>query len=113
VHEFGLASEPVVEQLIQEVRGADIVHLDETPWYQKENCAGCGWRRPRSRPFSASAAAERRKLIELIGEAFLGWLVTDGTSLIATIAPPAMPGASDSQSAGARRRLLRRQRRLR
>ena len=28
VHEFGLASEPVVEHLIQEVRAADIVHLD-------------------------------------------------------------------------------------
>src|SRR5208283_398086 len=35
VHEFGLASEPVVEQLIQDVRAAEIVHLDETPWYQQ------------------------------------------------------------------------------
>jgi transposase-like protein len=35
IHEFGLASEPVVEQLAQEIRAADIVHVDETPWYQK------------------------------------------------------------------------------
>jgi transposase len=36
VHEFGLASEPIVEQLVQDVRAADIVHID-----------GCGWRRRR------------------------------------------------------------------
>ncbi|HKM82821.1 MAG TPA: transposase, partial [Candidatus Acidoferrum sp.] len=35
IHEFGLASEPVVEQLIEDVRAAEIVHLDETPWYQR------------------------------------------------------------------------------
>ncbi len=35
IHEFGLASEPVVERLIEDVRAADIVHLDETPWYQR------------------------------------------------------------------------------
>ena len=34
IHEFGLASEPVVEQLIEEIRAAEIVHIDETPWYQ-------------------------------------------------------------------------------
>jgi hypothetical protein len=31
IHEFGLASQPVVEQLIEDVRAAKIVHLDETP----------------------------------------------------------------------------------
>ena len=35
VHEFGLASEPVVEQLIEDVRAAKIVPLDETPWHQR------------------------------------------------------------------------------
>jgi transposase len=35
IHEFGLASEPLVEQLIEQVRAAEIVHLDETPWYQQ------------------------------------------------------------------------------
>ncbi len=35
IHEFGLASEPVVERLLEEVRTAEIVHLDETPWYQR------------------------------------------------------------------------------
>ncbi len=35
VHEFGLASEPVVERLVEDVRAAQIVHLDETPGNQR------------------------------------------------------------------------------
>jgi hypothetical protein len=78
VHEFGLASEPVVEQLINDMRGAEIVHLDETPWYEKGKLR---WM------WVASTALEtifrigsrcKEELTELIGEAFLGWLITDG-----------------------------------
>ncbi len=78
VHEFGLASEPVVERLLQEVRAADIVHLDETPWYEKGKLR---WM------WVASTALEtifrigsrcKEELTELIGESFLGWLITDG-----------------------------------
>jgi transposase len=32
IREFGLACEPVVEDLIEEIRAAEVVHLDETPW---------------------------------------------------------------------------------
>ena len=35
IHEFGLASEPVVEELIAEVQTAELATVDETPWYQK------------------------------------------------------------------------------
>ena len=35
IHEFGLASEPVVEELIAEVQSAELANVDETPWYQK------------------------------------------------------------------------------
>ena len=35
IREFGLACEPVVEDLVAEIRSAEIVHLDETPWYQR------------------------------------------------------------------------------
>jgi hypothetical protein len=31
IREFGLACEPVVEELVEEIRRAEIVHLDETP----------------------------------------------------------------------------------
>jgi transposase len=34
IREFGLACEPVAEDLVEEIRSAEVVHLDETPWYQ-------------------------------------------------------------------------------
>ena len=96
---IGLASEPVVEQLIQEFRAAEIVHVDETPWHQKGKLR---WM------WVASTALEtifrigsrcKEELIELIGEAFLGWLITDGylayrphPELVeGPSAPPALP----------------------
>jgi IS1 family transposase len=73
-----LASEPVVEALIREVRAAHIVHVDETPWYQK---AALGWLwvvvTARAVIFRVGDRS-RETLVSLIGEAFVGWLVTDG-----------------------------------
>ena len=37
IRAFGLACAPVVEELVEEVRPAGIVHLDATPWYQAGN----------------------------------------------------------------------------
>ena len=44
IHEFGWASEPVVKELIEEVRASEVVHLDETPGTNTALCCGCGWR---------------------------------------------------------------------
>jgi IS1 family transposase len=78
IHEFGLASEPVVLDLIEELRLAEIVNLDETPWYQ------CGvmlwlWVAVSSTVvvFHIGSRA-KEELAALIGESFLGWLVSDG-----------------------------------
>jgi hypothetical protein len=78
VHEFGLASEPVVEQLIQDVRAADIVHLDETPWYQMGKLRWMWVATTALATIFRIGSRRKEELIELIGEAFLGWLVTDG-----------------------------------
>ena len=78
IHEFGRASEPVVEELIEEVRAAGVVHLDETPWYQ---CGTLLWLWV---AVTANTVVYRigsrckHELAALIGHAFLGWLVTDG-----------------------------------
>jgi hypothetical protein len=32
IREFGLACEPVVEDLVEQLHGAAVIHLDETPW---------------------------------------------------------------------------------
>jgi hypothetical protein len=78
VHEFGLASEPVVEQLIQEVRAADIIHIDETPWYQKGKLRWMWVATTALATIFRIGSRRKEELTELIGEAFLGWLVTDG-----------------------------------
>ncbi len=78
VHEFGLASEPVVEQLIQEVRAAEIVHVDETPWYQKGKLRWMWVATTALATIFRIGSRCKEELTELIGEAFLGWLVTDG-----------------------------------
>jgi hypothetical protein len=78
VHEFGLASEPVVEQLIGEVRAAEIVHLDETPWYQGGKLRWMWVASTALATIFRIGSRGKEELIELIGESFLGWLITDG-----------------------------------
>ena len=78
IHEFGLASEPVVEQLIEEVRAAEIVHLDETPWYQKATLLWLWVAVTATTIVYRIASRKHCELAALIGDAFLGWLVTDG-----------------------------------
>jgi len=78
IHEFGLASEPVVEELVVEVRAAGIVHLDETPWYQAGNFLWLWVAVTVGTVVFRIASRRKEELVALIGEAFLGWLVTDG-----------------------------------
>jgi len=78
IHEFGLASEPVVEQLIQDVRAAEIVHVDETPWYQKGDLRWMWVLVTATTAVFHIGSRRKEELTTLIGEAFLGWLVTDG-----------------------------------
>lgn len=78
IHEFGLASEPVVEQLIEDVRAAEIVHLDETPWYQKASLLWLWVAVTATTIVYRIGSRKHCELAALIGDAFLGWLVTDG-----------------------------------
>jgi transposase len=78
IHEFGLASEPVVERLIEDVRVADILHIDETPWHQKGELRWMWVATTAMTTVFRIASRRKEELAALIGEAFLGWLVTDG-----------------------------------
>ena len=78
VHEFGLASEPVVEELIDEVQAAEIVHIDETPWYQRGALMWMWVAVTATAVVFRIGSRRKEELAALIGEAFLGWLVTDG-----------------------------------
>ena len=78
VHEFGLASEPVVERLVEDVRAAPIVHLDETPWYQRGALLWMWVAVTATTIVYRIGSRRKEELTALIGDAFLGWLVTDG-----------------------------------
>jgi transposase len=76
--EIGVACEPIVEDLLQEVRAAGVLHADETPWKQ----AGVGlwlWVVLCATTAVFHIGSRRHEEIKaLIGEAILGWLVSDG-----------------------------------
>jgi transposase len=78
VHEFGLASEPIVEDLLQEVRAAELVNIDETPWYQSGVLLWLWVATSACAVVFRIGSRRKEELIALIGEAFLGWLVSDG-----------------------------------
>ena len=78
IREAGVACYPVVEELVQELQEQNIVHLDETPWYEK-GCLKWLWVAI-SRRVAVFYIGTRKKaeLLQLITTAFMGWLVTDG-----------------------------------
>jgi IS1 family transposase len=78
IHEFGRAREPVVEDLIEEVRAAGLVHLDETPWYQRGALLWLWVAVTASTVIYRIGSRRKQDLVALVGEAFLGWMVTDG-----------------------------------
>jgi hypothetical protein len=78
IHEFGRASEPVVEELIEEVRAAEVVHLDETPWYQQGVLLWLWVAVTVNTVVYRIGSRRKENLVALIGHAFLGWMVTDG-----------------------------------
>jgi transposase len=78
IHEFGWASEPVVEELIEEVRASEVVHLDETPWYQHGTLLWLWVAVTVNTVVYRIGSRRKENLVALIGHAFLGWMVTDG-----------------------------------
>jgi hypothetical protein len=78
IREAGVACFPVVDELVKELQQADIVGLDETPWYEN----GClKWLWVAISKFTAVFHVGTRKkeeLLNLILLGFTGWLVTDG-----------------------------------
>jgi hypothetical protein len=78
VHEFGAASEPVVEDLLKEVHVADLAHIDETPWYQAGALCWLWVVVTSSAVVYHIGSRAKKELTLLIGEAFMGFLISDG-----------------------------------
>lgn len=69
---------PVVEELVKELQAAKVLHIDETPWYEKGKL--CWLWVAITTTVAVYHIGDRKKeeLLHLISDAFLGWLVTDG-----------------------------------
>jgi hypothetical protein len=47
IREAGIACAPVVEDLVKELQEAQVIHIDETPWYEKGKfCWVLRWQLP-------------------------------------------------------------------
>lgn len=78
IREGGVACFPVVEELLEELQEADLVHLDETPWYEKGIFKWL-WVAISDRiAIFRIGSRKKEELLQLITTAFTGWLVSDG-----------------------------------
>ena len=78
LREVGVACEPIVEDLLAEVRGAGIIHADETPW--RQGALGRWLWVVLSATTAVFHIGSRRheEIKALLGDALIGWLITDG-----------------------------------
>ncbi len=69
---------PVVDQLVEELQTAEILHLDETPWYVKGKLQWLWVAITSNTAVFHIGSRKKEELSQLVTDAFLGWLVTDG-----------------------------------
>jgi len=78
VREAGIACEPVVEELLAQLQLAEILHVDETPWYQKGKLYWLWVAISSKIAVFRIAPRTKKEFQQLVTEAFVGWLITDG-----------------------------------
>ena len=78
IREAGIACVPVVEELVEQLQQADILHLDETHWYVRGKLHWL-WVAVTTKTAVFHIGSRRKEeLSYLVTEAFMGWLVSDG-----------------------------------
>ena len=78
IREVGVACEPVAEALLEEVRAAGIIHADETPWYQGVLNRWLWVVLTATTAVFHIGSRRHEEIRGLLGDAIIGWLVTDG-----------------------------------
>lgn len=78
IREAGIACYPVVDELIEDLQKEEMVHIDETPWYQKGVFCWLWVVISSNTAIYRVGTRKKTELLHLITEAFLGWLITDG-----------------------------------
>ena len=83
IRETGIACVAVVEELVEQLQIADVLHLDETHWYVRGKLHWL-WVAVTTKTAVFQIGSRRKEeLSNLVQEAFLGWLITDGYGAIA------------------------------
>ena len=78
IREAGIACEPVVEELLEQLQQAEILHVDETPWYQKGKLYWLWVVIETKTAVFRIAPRTKEEFQHLVKEAFMGWLISDG-----------------------------------
>src|SRR3954471_17437052 len=78
IREVGVACEPVVEDLLGDLRQAGVIHADETPWKQHGRLRWLWVVLSSTTAIFHIGSRQGDEIRDLIGDAFLGWLVSDG-----------------------------------
>lgn len=80
IREAGIACTPVVEQVLDALQEADMLHVDETPWYESGHLVWLWVVISVTAQIAVYRVGSRKKevFLELVTEAFLGWLISDG-----------------------------------
>ena len=78
IREVGVACESIVEDLLDEVRAAGIIHADETPWHQGILNRWLWVVLTATTAVFHIGSRRHEEIRDLLGDAIVGWLVTDG-----------------------------------
>ena len=78
IRETGIACMPVVEELVEQLQNADILHLDETHWYVRGKLHWLWVAISTKTAVFHIGSRRKEELSHLVTEAFLAWLITDG-----------------------------------
>jgi transposase len=78
IREVGIACVPVVEELVEQLQKADILHLDETHWYEQGKLHWLWVAVTTKTAIFYIGSRRKEELSHLVQETFMGWLVSDG-----------------------------------
>ncbi|MEI7837256.1 MAG: transposase [Planctomycetota bacterium] len=82
IREVGVACEPIVEELLEEVRASGLIHADETPWYQGKLSLWLWVLLTATTAVFHIGSRRHEEIRNLLGDAMVGclngWIVSDG-----------------------------------
>lgn len=78
IREAGIVCYPVVDELIGQLQEKEQVHLDETTWKEKGVLLWVWVGITANIAVYLIGSRKKEMLLQLISEAFMGWLITDG-----------------------------------